>query len=46
MNKIAAERDVEPVAFLAFDNAAYSFTVSICLSITRPVKRSIATWTQ
>src|SRR5206468_9777746 len=24
----------------------YSFTVSICLSITRPVKRSIAAWTQ
>ena len=24
----------------------YSFTTSICLSITCPVKRSIATWTQ
>jgi hypothetical protein len=80
VNKIATQRDVKPVALLAFDgefvglidvrgirriasrlyaadqlstvpkrlsaSRTYSLTTSICLSITRPVKRSIATCTQ
>ncbi len=41
--KITAECDVEPVPLFAF---RYSFTTSICLSSTWPVKRSIATWIQ
>jgi hypothetical protein len=41
--KIAAERDMKLVPLFEF---RYSFTTSICLSITWPVNRSIATCTQ
>ncbi len=42
-NQVVTERNMESVPLFEF---SYSFTTSICLSITCPVNRSIATCTQ
>jgi hypothetical protein len=44
-NRISKD-EVHEASWAKASSARYSFTTSICLSITCPVNRSIATWIQ
>ncbi len=45
-NNRISKGEVHKTSWVKASSARYSFTTSICLSITCPVNRSIATWTQ